>query len=169
MTTLSNSSTNSADSPESIPSRPKDREISGRFVVLSMVGLGLFLTSLLFIYFEYKTRTFRPLREAIGREFRHSRPNVEGGKLKGKGPNILRISMSIPFDPNVDATSSQSVLKRIAELTREHQKLEKFDQFEVNLIHFEPEKEAVTKSFSWPAAVAAGVDFIPDLETHDSK
>ncbi|MBC8113147.1 MAG: hypothetical protein H7062_02120, partial [Candidatus Saccharimonas sp.] len=65
--------------------RPKDRVVSGRVIVVAMFLLGLVLASLLFVYFEFNTRPFRPLRDAIGREFKRSRPNVEGGRFKGRG------------------------------------------------------------------------------------
>ncbi len=156
-----------SSSPANLPvepaplARPKDRVISGSGIVIAMFLLGLTLTALLFIYFEFNTRPFKPLREAIGREFRHSRPNVEGGKLKGRGANTLRISMSVPFDPNRDAAKSNDVLARVVALARQHHDLNSFQVMDVNLIHFAPEQEAIIKSFSWPAADAAKESFTP--------
>ena len=141
--------------------RPQDRVISGSGIVIAMFLLGLSLTALLFIYFEFNTRPFKPLREAIGREFRHSRPNVEGGKLKGRGANTLRISMSVPFDPNRDEVKSKAVLARVVTLARQHHDLSLYNVIEVNLIHFAPEQEALIKGFHWNGADAAKETFVP--------
>lgn len=157
---MSTSPITPAEDPTTL-ARPKDRVLSGRAIVVAMFLLGLFLTALLFIYFEYNTRPFRPLRESIGREFRHSRPNVEGGKLKGKGANTLRVSMSVPFDPNRETEKSNQTLLRVVSLAREHHDLNTFQVFEVNLVHFAPEQEAIIKSFSWPGPHAANESFVP--------
>ena len=141
--------------------RPRDRELSGRAIVVVMFLLGSALTVLLYVYFEFNTRPFRPLRDAIGREFKHSRPNVEGGRLKGRGAMTLRISMSVPFDPFQDHSKSQDVLTRVLFLARQHQDLTRFEKCEVNLIHFVPEQTAVTKTFQWSGAAAASADFVP--------
>lgn len=117
--------------------------------------MGLTACALLFIYFEFNTRPFRVLREAIGREFKHSRPNVEGGRPKGRGAMTLRISMSVPFNPSIDEAASKPVLKRVLSLAKQHQDLSTFDKIEVNLIHFIPEKDAVTKTFIWSVSDAA--------------
>lgn len=141
--------------------RRKDRELSGRAIVAGMFILGLFLASLLFVYFEFNTRPFRPLREALGREFRHSRPNVEGGKLKGRGPDTLRVSMSIPFDPYQEGAQTRMRLAKVIEISRQYHDLAKFDTLEVNLIHFPPERDAVIKTFEWRGIEAADSNFVP--------
>ena len=106
-----------AESTETLPpSPPNPREISGSAVVIGMLTLGIFSTSLLVIYFELHTRPFRPLREAIGRAFKHSRPNVEGGRVRGRGPQILRISMSVPFNPFDDDKKSEEINLRLKQL-----------------------------------------------------
>lgn len=127
----------------------KNREISGSAVVIGMLLLGVVATSLLFVYFELHTGPFRPLREAIGREFRHSRPNVEGGRVRGRGPWILRISMSVPFDPFVDEARAIEVKDRVLEIARQFHDLPAFEQVQVNLIHFVPEKTAIRRTFDW--------------------
>ena len=151
---------NSADD-STIAARPKDRVVSGRAIVVAMFLLGLVLASLLFVYFEFNTRPFRPLRDAIGREFKRSRPNVEGGRLKGRGAMTLRITLSVPFDPFHDDSKSKDVLARVLDLARQHQDLTRYEKCEVNLIHFVPEKTAITKTFEWPGADAAKADFVP--------
>jgi hypothetical protein len=137
------------------PSRPRDNEVSGKAVVIGMLSLGIFTTSLLFIYFELHTRPFRPMREAIGREFRHSRPNVEGGQLKGRGPTILRISMSVPFDPYVEDQETTKRIQRVLAIARQYQNLAAYDQVQINLIYFVPEREPRRRSFDWPGKEVA--------------
>src|SRR5882757_5750451 len=106
----------------------KPREISGSAVVIAMVTLGVCATALLFIYFELHTGPFRPLREAIGKEFRHSRPNVEGGRVRGRGPWILRISMSVPFDPYVEEAQAEQINERVLEIAKTFENLPTFEQ-----------------------------------------
>ena len=141
--------------------RPKDNVVSGRVIVVAMFLLGLVLASLLFVYFEFNTRPFRPLRDAIGREFKRSRPNVEGGRPKGRGAMTLRITMSVSFDPLHDDSKSKDVLARVLSIARQHQDLTRYEKCEVNLIHFVPEKEAITKTFVWSGADAAKDDLVP--------
>jgi hypothetical protein len=134
---------------------PKPREISGTKVVIGMFLLGLFLTLLLFIYFELHTRPFRPLREAIGREFKHSRPNVEGGRVKGRGQQTLRISLSVPFDPFTDEKQAAERNERILQLAREYQDLPSYEKVQINLIQFVPQSEAKRRTFEWSGVDAA--------------
>ena len=130
-------------------------------IIVAMFLLGLALTALLFVYFEFNTRPFRPLRDALGREFKRSRPNVEGGRPKGRGAMTLRITMSVPFDPFRDDSKSNDVLTRVLALARQHQDLTRYEQCEVNLIHFVPEKTAITKTFEWSGTDAAKDDLVP--------
>lgn len=139
----------------SVPTAIKPREISGSAVVVGMLTLGITATALLFVYFELHTRPFRPLREAIGREFRHSRPNVEGGRLKGRGPMILRISLSVPFDPTLEAEKSGEVNSKILRIARQYHDLASFEQIQINLIRFVPEGTAKRQTFDWQGVDAA--------------
>ena len=138
--------------PESAlaPSPRAPREIPGSAVVIGMIFLGICATALLFVYFELHTGPFRPLREAIGREFKHSRPNVEGGRVRGRGPMILRISMSVPFDPYLDEAKAVQFNERVVEIAKAFEKLPKFEQIQVNLIYFAPEKNAIRRTFDSP-------------------
>lgn len=143
----------SAPSPNGLPNSPrKVKEISGSAVVIGMLVMGIAAVSLLFIYFEMHTGPFRPLREAIGREFRHSRPNVEGGRLKGRGPMILRISLSVPFDPLVEESKATEINARILDIARQHQDLTSFEQVQINLIKFIPEAKAKRRTFDFTGA-----------------
>ncbi|MBS0205835.1 MAG: hypothetical protein JSS49_23275 [Planctomycetes bacterium] len=138
------------DAPPDSPRRV--REISGSLVVIGMLVLGVIAVSLLFVYFELHTGPFRPLREAIGREFRHSRPNVEGGRVKGRGPMILRISLSVPFDPVVEEQKATEINTRILEIARNYQDLPSFEQVQINLINFVPESTAKRRTFDFTGA-----------------
>lgn len=133
------------------PSTPilKKRELSGTAVVLGMLLLGILATSFLFVYFELHTRPFRPLREAIGRAIRHSRPNVEGGQVRGRGPHILRISLSVPFDPHTNSADAEEYNQKILAIARQHQDLSKYQQVQINQIFFEPQKEAKRRTFDF--------------------
>lgn len=132
---------------EYVPKR--SAEISGRTLVLSLLALGIAATVLLYVYWEQQTRPFRPLREAIGREFRHSRPNVEGGRPKGRGLWTLRISMSVDFPPGEDTARATEVYNRVMEIARKYHDLDQVEQVEVNLIQFVPEELAKTRTFLW--------------------
>lgn len=140
---------------------PRPREISGRLVVIGLLCLGVFATSLLFVYFEFHTRPFRPLREAIGRAFRHSRPSVEGGQVKGRGPRILRISLSVPFDPFQEDAQAIAINRRVLELAREHQQLNSFDVVEIHQIQFVPEQVAKRRTFKLSPAELGPEKSIP--------
>jgi hypothetical protein len=89
------------------------------------------------------------LREVIGREFRHSRPNVEGGRPKGKGPWTLRISMSVNFPPAEDSEKANQIADRVKQIIRQQQDLKGIDKIELNLIQFVPEELAKTRTFTW--------------------
>ena len=134
---------------------PRSREFSGRSLVIGLLLLGVAATALLFIYWERQTRPFRPLREAIGREFRHSRPNVEGGRPKGRGPWTLRISMTVTFPPAEDSARATEIFNRILEIARQYHDLAEIDRVEVNLIQFVPQELAKTRQFVWTAHAAS--------------
>lgn len=134
---------------DTMNSRPPARVLSGRSLVIGMLLMGISATVVMFIYWDQHTRPFRSLREAIGREFRHSRPNVEGGRHKGRGPRMLRISMSVDFPPAEDTTHANDVFQRVLEITRQIQDMREFDKIEVNLIQIVPEELAKVKTFTW--------------------
>ena len=139
----------------SIPIEPQDSKpplvVSGRYVVIGLLVLGTIATILLFVYWDLQTKPFRPLREAIGRKFRHSRPNVEGGRPKGRGPWTLRISMTVKFPPFEDSLRATEVFDQVVELARQYHDLAEVDRVEVNLIQFVPQEVAKTRQFIWDA------------------
>ncbi len=130
---------------------PRPRGIPGHWVVIGMFVMGFCATALIFIYWELHTRPFRPLTEAIGREFRHSLPKVEGGRHK-QGPMTLRVAMKVPFKPVKDVEETEMVVRRIVELAKLHADVNRFEVLEVYLIQRAPEQVAVTESFKFLVA-----------------
>ena len=128
----------------------QSRSVSGRVVVMGMFLLGTLATIVMYVYWEANTRPFRPLTEAVGREFKHSLPKVEGGRGK-KGPMTLRVSLRVPFAPNAESPDAQQVVNRVIELAREHTDLSHYERVEVNLVEMRPEAEAVQQSFEFDA------------------
>ena len=126
------------------------------YLLLSCGCLGIAATALRFIYWDRQTKPVRPLREAIGREFRHSRPNVEGGRPKGRGPWTLRVSMTVDFPPAEDSPRANQIFNRVIEIAGQYQDLSKIDKVEVNLIQFVPQELAKTRKFTWTAKEPAG-------------
>ncbi len=129
----------------------RPREFSGKYLVIGLLALGIAATALMFVYWDQHTRPFRSLREAIGREFRHSRPNVEGGRAKGRGPWTLRISMSVDFPPGEDSPRANQIVDRVLEITRQTHDIDEFEKIEINLIQFIPQELAKTRTFTWTA------------------
>lgn len=127
----------------------RSRSIPGHWVVLGMFVMASVATALIFIYWEMHTRPFRPLTEAVGREFRHSLPKVEGGRHK-QGPMTLRIAMTVRFKPVKGVEETEAVVRRVVELARQHTDVSRFEVLEVYLIQRLPESEAVTESFKFP-------------------
>lgn len=142
--------------PNPVPAKTsnsvRSNAVSGRYVVLGLLVLGAAATALLFVYWDQQTKPFRPLREAIGRKFRHSRPNVEGGRPKGRGPWTLRVSMTVDFPPGEETLRATEIFDQVVELAREYHDLKGVDRIEVNLIQFVPQEMAKTRKFTWDAA-----------------
>ncbi|HUQ70762.1 MAG TPA: hypothetical protein VM165_14630, partial [Planctomycetaceae bacterium] len=107
--------------------------------------------AVMFLYWEMHTRPFRPLTEAVGSEFRHSLPKVEGGRHKGAA-NTLRIAMRVPFVPSDSASQTQRVVNRVVELAQQQADLARFEVLEVHLIQLAPEQLAVEQTFKYPVS-----------------
>lgn len=133
------------------PTSPPGLVISGKKLVLGLLGFGSVLTLLMFVYWEQHTRPFRPLREELGRQFRHTRPVVEGGRAKGKGPWTLRITMTVDFPPGEDTVQANQLSEQIRQVVHRHAEIKEMEQLELNLIQFVPQEVAKTKSFTWTA------------------
>lgn len=127
---------------------PPYRKISGTAVVISLLVMGLTATVVMFVYWDLHTKPFRPLTEAIGRTFKYSLPQVEGGRHK-QGPMTLRIAMRVPFPPDVDEQQSQETLRTICELIRRHQDLSSYERVQIHFFQVLPEETAKKKTFEF--------------------
>lgn len=136
--------------PVPLPQRPV--EIPGWWVIVAMFAFGTCATALIFIYWEMHTRPFRPLTEAVGREFRHSVPKVEGGRNKG-GPMTLRVALRVPFKPVKGLEETEAVVRRVVELSKQHADISRFEILEVYLIQRAPEQAVVTAAFQFPVTM----------------
>lgn len=129
-------------------SPPQDRKISGTAVVISLLVMGLTATAVMFVYWDLHTKPFRPLTEAIGRTFKYSLPQVEGGRHK-QGPMTLRIAIRVPFSPDADEERTHETLRTICELIRRHQDLAGYEQVQIHLFQVLPEETAKKKTFEF--------------------
>ncbi|HEY0983572.1 MULTISPECIES: hypothetical protein [unclassified Schlesneria] len=131
-----------------VPASQRTNSISGQYVVFGLILIGLTATALLFVYWDQQTKPFRSLREAIGRQFRHARPNVEGGREKGRGPWTLRVSMTVDFPPGEDSQRATEIVDQVVALARQNYDISKVERIEVNLIQFVPQELAKTRKFT---------------------
>lgn len=117
--------------------------VPGKWVVVGMFGFAMLAVSLMYLYWDLHTAPFRPLQEALGREFPYSRPLVQGGRRKmHKGtPSLLRIVMRIEFDPYLDERKTQAFADEITAFAQEHHDVSQYDAIEVHLHWPEPESE----------------------------
>ena len=122
-----------------------DRVVSGRWIVVVILGIGVVASAALWWYTELHRRPFRPLREAIAREFPRSAPKVEGGQRKAhRGtPRILRITLQVEFDPNEDEARTRTMIAVLGRLAREYGQVDQYAVFEVHLVKFRPEQTAI--------------------------
>lgn len=113
-----------------------------------MFGFGILMVSVLWVYFEYQTRPFRELTIALAEEFPESRPLVQGGQehlADANEPMILRILVTVSFDPTEDAAFKRAV-EQIRAIAEEHHDLTEYDQLEVHLIQRIPEQEPIARA-----------------------
>lgn len=121
--------------------------ISGVWVALGLLLLGLVSTSVLWVYAELHSGPFRGLREAIHSEFPRSAPQVEGGqrKIHKSSPRILRITLQVQEDPHEDDRRVGRMVDRLVSLADEHHGLGDYDLLDVYLVWFRPEQKAVSR------------------------
>ncbi|OAI52897.1 hypothetical protein AYO47_05845 [Planctomyces sp. SCGC AG-212-M04] len=114
-------------------------------MVIGMFAFGLFLTGLLFVYWDLHTRPFRPLQEAIANAIPGSSPRVIGGRHKSHlkdSPNTLRIIVQVDYNP-LDAsneTKRDDLARQILELARTHHDVTPYERIELHLEHRIPER-----------------------------
>lgn len=112
--------------------------------MLGMFVFGICATSFLWVYTYLHYAPFKELRQALIAEYsREAMPRVDGGKEKGRGPRMLRVVLSVDFDPEDKspeaATKIASIEKRVGELAKQHVDLTGYEEMEVCLVHLIPE------------------------------
>lgn len=136
-----------------IPEKP-DTRVSGNKVVYAMFTMAIVATSLLWVYWDLHLQPFMPLQEALAAEFEKSSPRVDGGQRKShKGtPNVLRVVMRVPFDPNSSEPETQTMIEQridgTLELAKRYSNFEAYQLLEVHLFHEKKEQEISQKTFS---------------------
>ena len=126
---------------------PGSRFISGKLVVIGMFAFGLFLTGLLFLYWDLHTRPFRPLQEAIADAVPGSSPRVIGGKHKSHqpgAPNTLRIIVKVDYNPTEAPNEARrdELARTILQLARTHHDVTQYERIELHVEYRIPERPA---------------------------
>ncbi len=144
----------SSEDPASWTSHnPQPPFLSGRLVVLGMLGFGIVMTAALYVYWEQYTRPFRGLQSAIAAKFPQSLPRVVGGKHKSHrpdSPSILRIIVRTRFNPSEQSTRARKEANALADLAREHADLTEYQLFHLVLMYRRPERATIMWSVQGP-------------------
>src|SRR5580658_10351763 len=116
-------------------SRSAVLRVSGRGVVLAMFAFGITATAGLWMYWSMHTGPFRPLQDALAKEFPGSVPRVDGGqrKMRKGRPTILRAVLRVDFDPVTETAKGEQILDRVERLSRQHIDLSGYDVLDVYL------------------------------------
>jgi hypothetical protein len=120
-----------------LPAAP--RTISGKWVVLGMFGLGLVAVATIYVFAIVEIGPFEPLAKAIKAEFPTSRPHVKGGTPRDKAPQ-LRVVLEVDFTPVADDPRVLHIESRVVALARQHISLSDYQDFELHIVHYIPEK-----------------------------
>ena len=132
---------------------PSPRTISGRWLVIGMFAMGITATGLLYAYSTLHLGPFKPLQEAIVKEFPSSSPRVDGGKKRMQldTPTILRILMKSEIDPLSEHEESvrkmTAMRNRIAELVRENVTLPDLAILELHVYKLLQEDQILKRSY----------------------
>ena len=132
---------------------PSPRTISGRWLVIGMFAMGITATGLLYAYSTLHLGPFKPLQEAIVKEFPGSSPRVDGGKKRMQldTPTILRILMKSEIDPLSEHEESvrkmMAMRNRIAELVRENVTLPDLAILELHVYKLLQEDQILKRSY----------------------
>lgn len=113
--------------------------VSGRLVVLAMLGFGVVMTGGIWAFSKFELEPFQPLARAIKAEFPDSHPHVKGGRPK-KGPPLLRIVMQVDFTPSEADARVTQIVDRVVVLVKEHIDLADYEKLEIHIVHYVPEK-----------------------------
>lgn len=135
-----------------INDRP-ERSNAGRNVVIAMFVFAGALVTFMFSYWHYHTAKYRPLQDALAREFPRSKPRVEGGKHKLHDeslPRVLRVVMKVDFDADVSPVLAKEQLTQVRNLAEQHVDVGSFDELELHLYQTPPEQEIKQWKFTLP-------------------
>ena len=127
---------------EERPSQPPAPRVSGAVVVVAMFAFGITATAALWTYWALHTGPFRPLQDALAKEFPGSLPRVDGGqrKLRKGMPKILRAVLRVDFDPVTETARGEKMLDRVEKISRQHIDLDQYDVLDVYLYEGVPEE-----------------------------
>jgi hypothetical protein len=142
--------------PDKEPASRSARRVSGSGVVLAMFAFGIAATAGLWTYWTLHTGPFRPLQDALAKEFPGSVPRVDGGqrKLRKGMPTILRAVLRVYFDPVTETAKGEQILDRVEQLSRQHIDLSQYDVLDVYLYEGVPEQAIREREFERPLTPA---------------
>src|SRR5262245_6959250 len=118
---------------------PQFQTIPGRWVVIALLGFGVAATGTLWIYSKMQLAPFVPLLKALRAEFPESKARVEGGRHKREAP-LLRVVMQVEFTPTETDERIQKIVARVVALARANLDLSQYENFELHIVHYVPEK-----------------------------
>jgi|SRR5579872_2866690 len=113
--------------------------VSGRSVVLAMLGFGMVMTGAIWAFSKFELEPFQPLARAIKAEFPNSHPHVRGGRPK-KQPPLLRIVMQVDFTPSQTDERVTQIADRVVALAKQHIDLAGYEKIEIHIVRYVPEK-----------------------------
>src|SRR5579859_1075207 len=107
--------------------------VSGRSVVLAMLGFGMVMTGAIWAFSVFELEPFQPLARAIKAEFPDSHPHVKGGRPK-KQPPLLRIVMQVDFTPHETDERVTQIVDRVVALSKRHINLAEYETLEIHVV-----------------------------------
>jgi hypothetical protein len=115
------------------------KTIPGRWVVIALLGFGVAATGTLWIYSKMQLAPYVPLLKVLRAEFPESKARVEGGRHK-REPPMLRVVMQVEFTPTETDERVQKIFARVVALARANLDLSQYENFELHIVHYIPEK-----------------------------
>lgn len=123
--------------------------IPGKWVVIGLLLLGVITTSIIFFYWDTRTRAHRPLIVDLGAAFPQSNPRVEGGVDREKHP-VLRVVMLADFDPQKDEARYQVYREKILNVVRTKPDLKDFQYVDLTVLYMPHLKPHIERRDSIP-------------------
>jgi hypothetical protein len=118
---------------------PPFQTIPGRWVVIGLLSFGVLATGTLWVYSKMQLAPFVPFLKALRAEFPESKARVEGGRHKREAP-LLRVIMQVEFTPTETDERVQKIFSRVVALARANLDLSQYENFELHIVHYVPEK-----------------------------